>query len=205
MHAPMTVRIVEDDVARLSEYARVPIAFEVREAFDDRAVAALLAGTPAVATAVPAPYVKDYDSYPDNRPTDWARQFDVSRWTILAAFSRAGRIGGAVVVREAPELDLLQDCPGCALLWDLRVAPEARRQGVGAALLRAAEAEAVHRGARALRVETQQVNVPACRFYGCHGYRLERAVRGAYRELPSETQLIWRKELDVASLRERSG
>lgn len=71
--------------------------------------------------------------------------------------------------------------------------------GVGAALLRAAEATALHRGARTLRVETQEVNVPACRFYGRQGFHLERAVAGAYVVFPTEMQLLWRKDLAVIS------
>ena len=34
------------------------------------------------------------------------------------------------------------------------------------------------------------------RFYHRHGFLLERAVPGAYAELPSETQLLWRKPLN---------
>ena len=48
---------------------------------------------------------------------------------------------------------------------------------------------------REVRVETQDVNVPACRFYHAHGFRLERVVLGAYPNLPNEVQLLWRKPL----------
>ena len=51
------------------------------------------------------------------------------------------------------------------------------------------------RGARRLRVETQDVNVPACRLYHAQGFRLERATPGAYAELPNEVQLLWHKPL----------
>jgi GNAT superfamily N-acetyltransferase len=55
--------------------------------------------------------------------------------------------------------------PDCALLlWDLRVAPDVRTQGIGSALLHAAEDNAKPRGAGTLLVEPQQINVPACRF-----------------------------------------
>ncbi|MGH7625623.1 MAG: GNAT family N-acetyltransferase [Gemmatimonadaceae bacterium] len=176
------------------------IAFEVTDIFDEQAVVALLAGKPAAGTALSAPYWKDYDSYPGNRPTDWSRRFDVSRWIILAAFADGRRLGGAVIVCDDPLIALLRECRHGALLWDLRVAPAMRTRGVGSALLRAAEEAAAQRGARALRVETQQINVPACRFYARHGFRLEQARRGAYPDLPAETQLLWRKTLTVESI-----
>ncbi len=51
-----------------------------------------------------------------------------------------------------------------ALLSDLRVAPAVRGRGVGAALFGAAERWAAAHGAAGLKVETQTVNVPTCRF-----------------------------------------
>jgi hypothetical protein len=44
-------------------------------------------------------------------------------------------------------------------------------------------------------VETQNVNVAACRFYEGHGCLLEQANPGAYPQLPEEIQLIFSKAL----------
>ena len=191
----MTLTIIEEPRSRLAEYAQVRIGFTVAERFDDQALAALRHDAFAQAVAVSPPYWKDYDSYPGGHPSGWPGQFDLSRWTILAAYDRARRVGGAAIIVDDPQIDLLRDCPACALLWDVRVAPDARRQGVGSALLEAVEQHACERGARSLRVETQDVNVPACRFYNAQGFRLERATPEAYAELPNEVQLLWRKPL----------
>ena len=191
----MTVAIVEDTVTRLADYARIPIGFSVSEVFDDQAVDDLLRGEAAAATRLGRPYWKDYDQHPDGRPSAWLNAFDVSRWTILAAFVDGQRVGGMVIIHDDPQIELLHDCRDCALIWDVRVAPTRRGRGVGSALLRAAEDVAIRRGGVALRVETQQINVPACRFYARAGFRLERAVRGAYHDLPAELQLLWRKAL----------
>ena len=191
----MTLTIVEEPPTQLVEYAQVPMGFTVAERFDDQALMALRDDAAVQGVAVSPPSWKDYDAYLDGHPSEWPRQFDLSRWTILAAFDRTRRVGGAVVIVDDPQIDLLRDCPSCALLWDVRVAPDARRQGVGSALLEAAEERARERGARSLRVETQDVNVPACRFYHAHGFRLERTTHGAYAELPNEVQLLWRKAL----------
>lgn len=82
-----------------------------------------------------------------------------------------------------------------AVLWDLRVT-QGCRSGAGAALFGAATAWARERGCRALEVETQQINVAACRFYQRMGCSLAAVDRFAYVDLPEETQLsgtwIWR-------------
>lgn len=191
----MIIRVVEDDPASIAEYARIPIGFPVTEVFDERALATLLCGDRAVATPVAEPYWKDYDAHPDNRPTDWPRRFDLSRWSIFAALADGQRVGGAVLITDDPQIDLLRDGRERALLCDLRVAPAMRGRGVGTALVHKAEERAARRGARALRAETQQINVAACRFYARLGFRLARVTRGAYDDLPGETQLLWEKEL----------
>ena len=195
----MSIDIVEETSSRLAEYAQVRTGLLVSELFDEENVVALAHGVAAEPSAVPTPYWKDYDSYPGGQPTDWSARFDVSGWIILAAFCDAERVGGAVVIVDDPRIELLRDCSSCALLWDIRVAPEMRGQGIGSVLLRAAEDRARHRGASTLRVETQQVNVPACRFYQHEGFYLERATPGAYADLPNEIQLLWRKSLTLAA------
>ena len=191
----MSLVIVEEPPARLADYAKVPIGFTVAELLDERAWAALTRDAPFEAVAVSPTYWKDYDSYPGSHPSAWPQLFDLSRWMILAAYDRECRVGGATVIVDDPQIELLRDCSACALLWDIRVAPYARRQGIGTALLEAVERRAGERGAGNLRVETQDINVPACRFYHAHGFRLERATPGAYPTLPNEVQLLWRKPL----------
>lgn len=65
-----------------------------------------------------------------------------------------------------------------------------RGHGVGAALFSAAEKWALARGAAWLKVETQSVNVPACRFYARQGCVLGAVHRFAYPALPDEMQLL---------------
>jgi GNAT superfamily N-acetyltransferase len=66
---------------------------------------------------------------------------------------------------------------------------------VGAALFRAAESWARARGCRQLKVETQNVNVAACRFYSRQGCVLTSVDRLAYPGLPGEIQFLWYKDL----------
>jgi ribosomal protein S18 acetylase RimI-like enzyme len=75
------------------------------------------------------------------------------------------------------------------------VSPAARGRGAGRALFAAAEGWARARGCRELKVETQNVNVPACRFYMRQGCALGAVNRGAYPGLTGEIQLLWYKDL----------
>ena len=63
------------------------------------------------------------------------------------------------------------------------------------ALCAAAEEWALARGCGQLKVETQNVNVPACRFYAAQGCELGVIDRFAYPRLPKEIQLLRSKEL----------
>jgi len=42
-----------------------------------------------------------------------------------------------------------------------------------------------------LKVETQNINVPACRFYEKQGCHLSSINRNAYKAFPEEVELIW--------------
>lgn len=195
----MAIEIVSESVASLAEYARVPSAFLVSEIFDEAALDAMDGGHDGAPTPIPIPYWKDYDAYLDSSPTGWAARFDVSAWKLFAAYRRGQRIGGAVLIVGASAIDLLDGRADLALLWDLRVLPDARRLGVGRALVEAVASAARHAGAAALRVETQNVNVPACRFYRACDFRLEQVRHGAYEALPDELQLLWTRRLTPTS------
>ena len=201
----MEVEIREEPASALAEYARVPIAFTVREVLAVVVADGGLGGLGLVPRAVAEPYVKDYDADPDQRPTAWASRFDLRRWGVLAAWAGDVRVGGAVVAWDTPGVDLLEGRRDLALLWDLRVAPAARGHGVGAALFRSAERWAASRGARRLKVETQNVNAAACRFYARQGCTLGALHRFAYPTLPDETQLLWYKELAAGDGDRRAG
>lgn len=189
----MATAIVEDRVEALSEYAQVSIEFHVREVLDVVAPQQGLEGLSLRVRTVDTPYTKDYDAL--NHPTQWPERFDMSRWGILAAIKNGLRIGGAVVAWDTEGVDLLAGRRDMAVLWDLRIAPVERGKGIGARLFRAVEDWALARDVRWLKVETQNVNVPASRFYASQGCILGSIDRFAYPTLPEETQLCWYKDL----------
>lgn len=200
----MVIEVVEDSAAALSEYARIRIAFEVTEIFEVAARDDDSGGFALTRRGLAVPYLKDYDAIDEESPARWPERFDVSNWVFLTARGDGRRVGGAVVAFDTPGLDLLEGRGDLAVLWDIRVAPEARGRGVGSALFRAAEAQAGARGCRQLKVETQNVNVPACRFYERHGCELRAVNRFAYPQLPGEIQLLWYKELSPGRANDES-
>lgn len=116
-------------------------------------------------------------------------------WGLFSAFVAGVRVGGAAIAFRSQGVEMLEGRDDLAALWDIRVAPKMRGKGVGSALLRAAEKWASAQGATSMKVETQNINVPACRFYDRHGFVLGAANEGAYPDSPEETQLLWYKDL----------
>ena len=188
----MTIEINQEPATILEAYANIPIAFEVREVLDVTAER----DRPFRLTArrLHRSYVKDYDALGEG-PARWAERFDLSTWSFFSALSGGQCVGHAAVATKAPSLPLLEGRSDVAALWDIRVAPTARRGGIGSALFEAAIAWALSRGCRELRIETQNVNVAACRFYARQGCILRAVHRGAYPKLPEEIQLLWFKDL----------
>ncbi len=186
--------IIEQSLTLIDEYAEVPIAFEVRSVLDVSARDGA-PGFELVERLVDAPFVKDYDAIAGNHPSDWPKRFDVSRWGMLCARVEGRRVGGVVVAFDTAGVTILDGRRDLAVIWDLRVAPDMRRHGVGHTLFAAAERWANGRGCRRLSVETQNNNVAACRFYARQGCALGSFHREAYPELPDEVQLLWHKNI----------
>jgi GNAT superfamily N-acetyltransferase len=190
----MIVSITQESQPDLAEYARIPIAFQVCEVAQLPAEP-LPANTVALATRpVPAPWIKDYDAV-GGSPSTWASHFDLSHWTFFIARVDGRPVGAAAAVLRAADIDMLAGRQDVALLWDIRVLPDARGHGVGSALVAHVAAWAASQEATWLEVETQDINVPACRFYARNGFVLRAVNHGAYPDLPDETQLLWYKRL----------
>ena len=185
------MEINESPLKDLDAYARIPISFTVSSVFD---VSPTANGWILHERFVTAPYVKDYD-FADEGPASWAVRFDVSHWRCFVARLDERIVGGAVLAFAAPSVHMLEGRSDLAVLWDIRVAPARRGRGIGRELFAAAESWAARNGYVELKVETQNVNVPACRFYASMGCELKDVRYGAYPSLPDEIQLIWRKSL----------
>jgi len=181
--------------AALSEHAAIPIAFVVDRILEVRLLDGGLGGMSLAEAAVTDPYVKDYDAIEGAGPQCWPGRFDVSHWVLIAARRDGASAGGVVIAGQTPGLHMLGGRDDVAVLWDIRVSPRERGAGIGSALFRAAGDWARARGCRWLKIETQNVNVSACRFYQKMGCTLGAIDRFAYPGQPAEVQLLWWRAL----------
>lgn len=194
----MTIEIRHDSFTAIDDHAQISIAFEVRTIFEVEVREHGLGGITLVERPV-APWIKNYDVPADNRVSMLPQRFDVASWGLISAWHDSTRIGGAVIAFDTPGVSMLDRRNDLAVLWDLRIAPAWREEGVGSQLFAAVEAWARARGCRQLDIETQNINVPACRFYAAMGCTLRRIDRAKYLELPDEVELLWTKDLVAGS------
>jgi GNAT superfamily N-acetyltransferase len=197
----MHAEIREEPLSYLEEHGRIPIRFEVASVFELTVQDGGCGGFGLAERLLTTPYLKDYDAMPANSPADWPRQFDLSNWGLLSARSEGSLVGGAVIAFRTKGLVMQEEWDDLAVLWDLRVSPAVRRCGVASALFATAEQWARARGCRRIKIETQNINVPACKFYANRGCELGAIHRFAYPELPEEIQLLWYKDLSRKTAR----
>jgi GNAT superfamily N-acetyltransferase len=188
----LTIKQIEPD--RLTDYAKIPIAFEVKSIFEVDLIDDGLGGITLREVDVPTPYIKDYDSYEEGGPTHWPKHFDIKNFTIFMVHDGDHPVGGATVVSDAPDIYMLRGRKDLAILWDIRVLPQDRRAGIGSHLFGHVVDWARQTGNKQLKIETQNVNVPACRFYakqGCHLGEIDRYAYARHPHVAHETMLIW--------------
>jgi GNAT superfamily N-acetyltransferase len=198
------LQVMEEPIARLDEHAKVPIDFQVDRILVPSTLQNGLSGIGLDEAQVVKPWVKDYDAEKGEGPTRWSKRFDTSNWGLLSAWKDSRRLGGIVVAFNTEGLDMLSGRSDVAVIWDLRVHPNVRSSGVGTSLFRAAEDWAIHRRCRILKVETQNINLPACRLYARAGCTLRAIDLDAYPDLPGEARLVWAKALDSSDDRTRT-
>lgn len=188
---PLSIRELKP--ADLPRYGGIPMTFEVKAILMPSPVGGGLGGITLAERPVAEPYVKDYDRF--EKPTDWPKHFDLGRWGIFAAERDGALLGGAAVAWDTPGVRMLEEAPDLAVLWDLRVRPDCRGGGIGRALFEHAVAWSRARGCLRLKIETQNNNVGACRFYRSMGCTLGCIKLDAYPDLPGEAMLLWYLDL----------
>ena len=193
--ANMAIRIEKIGPSRMEEYRSVPIRFEVKSVLEPVLVNNGLGGILLRETPVEKPYIKDYDSYTET-PLDWPKKFDVSKWVFLLAMNGVIAVGAAAVAFDTTGVFMLEARRDLSVLWDIRVCPEYR--GVGIPLFKYAANWSRAHGCTQMKIETQNVNVPACRFYQRMGAKLGEIHRFGYAAIPAvahEVMLNWYLDL----------
>jgi ribosomal protein S18 acetylase RimI-like enzyme len=180
----------------LDRYSAVPIGFTCDCRFEVELIEGGMGGMRLVETPVDPPEEKDFDLY--ESPLEWPKIFDPSHFQIWLALVGGTPVGGAALVWDTPSVHMLDDRRDLAVLWDIRVHPAYRGQGVGRALFSTAVDFARDLGLRQMKIETQNNNVAANRFYHAMGARLGGIRRFAYAaspEVADEVMLLWYLEL----------
>jgi ribosomal protein S18 acetylase RimI-like enzyme len=192
------ISILPVSVETLAEYSAIPTAFEVSAVLWPELIDGGLGGIMLHEEAVAEPYVKDYDAFEEEGLTRWVTRFDTTPWALFLARDSGTAVGGATVVVRTPAVHMLAGRDDLAVLWDIRVLPERRRSGIGVALISEAAAWSRAQDCRYLKIETQNINVAACRFYAAQGCTLGEVNRFAYGPDPRvvhEVMLVWYLEL----------
>jgi GNAT superfamily N-acetyltransferase len=186
------MRIIEITPERMDEYESISIAFEVREILAVSTPANGLDGLQFTPQSVDKPYTKDYDAL--GPPRLWLAEFNTANWGFFLAVEEDVPLGAAAVAWNTNGVNMLEGRHDMSVLWDIRVSPAQRRKGIGKALLAYAAEWSRQRGCAMMKIETQNVNIAACRFYASQGCVLGDIRRYAYRDVPAladEIQLNW--------------
>jgi ribosomal protein S18 acetylase RimI-like enzyme len=188
--------IQQGNTELLAQYATISIAFEVRSILQPELIEDGLGGILLRERPLEHPYLKNYDV--DESPLAWPHRFNLTNWVVLLAWQNEQLAGGATLATRTPGVHMLAGRDDLAVLWDIRVHPDLRGRGIGRQLVQYTVDLARRRGFSQLKIETQNVNAAACRFYHRCGCRLGEINRYAYAHIPNvahEVMLIWYLDL----------
>lgn len=137
-------------------------------------------------------YIKDLGVY--ERASEYANTFDISNWAFYMAFDDEIPIGAVTIASRTNNVNMLDDRDDLSVLWDIRVVDDYKRRGVGQHLFDLVVDWSRKHGLKQIKIECQNNNVPACKFYHKQGAVLSKIDEYAYYNDESareEIQLIW--------------
>jgi ribosomal protein S18 acetylase RimI-like enzyme len=191
----MDVEILPVNRKTLEIYCTIPAHFEVDSFIEVDVIEDGFGGMVFHEEQVSKPYMKYYGE--NEEPMQWLN-FNTDNWVIFLVKQEKKTIGGLTIACKTPEIRMLNGRNDLADVWDIRVHPDYRHSGVGTKLFKNAIVWSKNNDYRQICVETQNVNVKACRFYFKQGCNLGAINRYAYygtKGLENEVQLIWFKDL----------
>jgi len=189
----------EVDESYFEKYDKIPMLVPVKSVFVLEKMENGLGGI--LFKEVPVKeYSKDLGKYAV--PTNYSKEFVLTNWAFFMAFDDEHPIGAATVATKTKNLIMLDGRDDISVLWDLRVDDRYKRQRHGKKLFdMATEWSKIH-GCKQMKIECQNNNVPACRFYQKQGAVLGKIDEHAYlhdSQIKDEVQLIWYLDLESAA------
>ena len=188
-------QVVNPAPAFFAEYERLPMLVYVNSKLEVNKIDKGLGGILLREVSV-NPYVKDLGQY--EPPTEFPKKFNIGNWGFFAAYHQGTLIGAATVVYQTKEVIMLGGRDDLCVLWDIRVDDQYKRRGIGSGLFQMAVTWAKEKGIRQMKIECQNNNVPAVRFYHKHGAVLRAVDEYFYYDDPDsreEVALFWYLDL----------
>jgi len=185
------------DRTYFSQYDQIPMLVHVSSYYRIEKINRGLGGFHLIETLV-EPYIKDFCTGDDESVTRWEKRWDITNWVFFMAFDNEHPVGAAAVVTRTKEINMLSGRDDLAVLWDIRVDDAYKHQGIGQALFDMAVKWSREHGIVQLKIECQNNNVPAVKFYHKQGAVLAAINEYAYYNEPEyrhEAQLIWMLDL----------
>jgi len=192
----MEYKIIEINIDDMQKYAAVPISFNVKSILEPVQIDKGIGGIKFVEREV-IPYIKNNDEF-GSGAVNWHKRFDTSNWVRFAVIDKEKNfIGGATVAYNTENVNMLEGRIDITVLWDLRVHPKYRGIGIGRALIDKVAEWSKSKDCVMIKIETQNSNVRACRFYSAMGCRLGGIKMHNYKEkgLENEIMLFWYLDL----------
>jgi ribosomal protein S18 acetylase RimI-like enzyme len=181
------------DKTYFTQYDLIPMRVHVSSYYKIDKINRGLGGFNLVETTI-EPYLKDFCTGEDETVIRWERQWDISNWAFFMAFDGEKPIGAATIVSRTKGMNMLSNRDDLAVLWDIRVDDAYKQQKVGQTLFDMAANWCRSQGFVQMKIESQNNNVPACKFYHKQGATLSVIDEYAYYNEPEyrhETQFIW--------------
>ncbi len=175
------------------QYDQIPMIVHVSTYYRIEKINRGLGGFTLIKTPVD-PYIKDFCTGDDESIKRWEKRWDISNWAFFMAFDGERPVGGATVATRTKGINMLSGRDDLAVLWDIRVDDAYKHQGVGQALFNMAVDWSRAQGLVQMKIECQNNNIPAVRFYHKQGAVLSAIDEYAYYSEPEychEVQLIW--------------
>lgn len=185
------------DQSYFEQYDRIPMRINVTSSYQIEKINRGLGGFLIVETPV-EPYLKDFCIGEDESVSRWDKKFDISNWVFFMAFDGERPVGAATIVSRTKGINMLDDRSDLAVLWDIRVDDAYKRQGVGQMLFDLSKSWSREHHHKQMKIECQNNNVQAVKFYHKQGAILSKVDEYAYYNDPEhqhETQFIFYLDL----------
>lgn len=179
------------DKSYFEEYDKVPMLVHVKSIYKLEKINNGLGGI-IFKEEVVEEYIKDLGVY--EIASKYEEEFDISNWGFYMAFENEKPIGAVTIASKTENMLMLEGRSDLAVLWDIRVDDKYKNMGIGSKLFELAVEWSKLNAFKQIKIECQNNNVPACKFYSKKGAVLSKIDEYAYyndSNLRNEAQFIW--------------